>query len=105
MTVSPVQNRAGKTINYVSVHNDVTDQLLAQENNTRLADVTAEVDLTRASRNRLAQIVEDSANEIYVSNADTYRILNANRAARKNPGYTVEESQMLMPWDFVEGLS
>ncbi len=105
LTVSPIKDKSGNTINYVGVQNDITDLLFAREHSTRLADVTAEADLARASRNRLAQIVEDSANEIYVSNADTYKILDVNRAARENLGYTLEESLQLWPWDFVEGLS
>ncbi len=105
LTVSPIRDRMGNTINYVGVQNDVTDQLLAREHSNKLAVVTAEIDSALASRNRLAQIVEESANEIYVSNAETYKILDLNRAARENLGYSLEESQQLMPWDFVEELT
>ena len=105
VTVSPIKDRLGRTINYVGIQNDITDRILAKEQSTRLADVTAEADIARASRNRLAQIVEDSANEIYVTNADTYEMLDVNRAARKNLGYTLEEARQLRPWDFVEGMT
>lgn len=105
LTVSPVKDRMGSTINYVGIQNDVTDQQLAEERITELKVETAEGNQDRATRNRLAQIVEVAMNEIYVSSADTYELLSANQAARKNLGYTEEESQQLMPWDFVEGLT
>ncbi len=57
------------------------------------------------SRTRqFAQIVEDSVNEIYISDAETYQIVHANRAARLNLGYATEEVSSLKPWDFVHGL-
>ena len=37
--------------------------------------------------------------------ANTYKILDANRTARENLGYTLEEMQQLGPSDFVVGLS
>ena len=80
-------------------------QELAQERAIQLAAATSEGDLARASRDRLAQIVENSVDEIYVSDGTTYQILNTNRAARKNLGYCLEESQKLKLWDFVEGLT
>lgn len=105
VAITPIKNRVGKTISYVSVQNDVTDQILAREQISALADVTAKMDLAEASRNRLAQIVEDSVNEIYVANAESYRILDVNRAARENLGYTLNEAQQLMPWDFADAIT
>ena len=69
--------------------------------NTALRDA----EMNRATRNRLAELVEVSTSEIYVADATSFRILNANRAARKNLGYSLEESEKLAPWDFVVGLS
>lgn len=59
----------------------------------------------QASRDRLARIIEDSVNEIYLADADTYQILDTNRAARTNLGYTDDESKELLPWDFVKGIN
>ncbi|ASJ74044.1 hybrid sensor histidine kinase/response regulator [Granulosicoccus antarcticus] len=70
-----------------------------------LASIHREKDKAEASRNRLAQIVEDSVSEIYVADAKSYKILNANRAARENMGYSLEECVDLMPWDFVGDLT
>ena len=53
----------------------------------------------------LAEIVDQSVNEIYVSDATTYRVLEANQASRNNLGYSTEEMNQLMPWDFVQGLN
>lgn len=83
----------------------LADRHLAQERSTQLAAATTEANLARASRDRFALIVENSVNEIYVSDANTYEILNTNRTARNNLGYSVEESLQLMPWDFIEGLT
>lgn len=105
LTISPVMDRDGNTSNFVGVQHDVTEQQLTKDYNTKLAALTAEGDFARASRNRLAQIVEESANEIFVANADTYLMLDVNRAARENLGYSREESLQLGPWDFVVGLT
>ena len=70
-----------------------------------LATINNDREKAQASRNRLAQIVEESVSEIYIADADNYSILNANRAARKNLGYSVEDCQTLMPWDFVEAVT
>jgi len=59
----------------------------------------------QANSNRLAQIIEESVNEIFVADASTYQITSTNRAARDNLGYSREETQNLKPWDFVVGLT
>lgn len=76
-----------------------------QEREQSLADEIQTRQQAQARSDQLARIVENSVNEIYVSDADNYLVLNANRAARENLGYSSEESQQLMPWDFVEGLT
>ncbi len=105
LTVSPVRDSAGNTVSFVGVQQDVSDRYLAHERKTQLTTVSRERELARASRNRLAQLVEDSSNEIYVADADTYQIVNANSSARGNLGYSVEESENLMPWNFVVGVT
>jgi len=44
-------------------------------------------------------------NEIYVCDSDSYHILNMNRSARENLGYSIEESLNLMPFNFVETIT
>lgn len=105
LTVSPVKDSAGKTISFVGVQQNATDRLLAEDRSVRLSKTRQEREQARATRNRLAQIVEDSLNEIYVCSAESYEVLNANRAARENLGYSSGELQHLMPWNFVLGLT
>lgn len=105
LTVSPVKDSAGKTISYVGIQQNVSDRFLAKDRSKQLFETIKEREQARATRNRLAQIVENSAYEIYVRDAESYKILNANRSARENLGYSVDESQQLMPWDIVEGLT
>ncbi|MGQ7845243.1 PAS domain S-box protein [Granulosicoccus sp. 3-233] len=105
LTISPVTDTTGNIGNLVGVMRNVSDRFLAEDRSIRLSRTRQEREQARASRNRLAQIVEDSSNEIYVCDAVSFQILNANRAARNNLGYTIEESQQLFPWDFVEGMT
>ncbi len=105
LTLSPLADAQGNTVSFVCVMRDASDRVLARDRSIRLSRTTEEREQARASRNRLAQIVEDSSNEIYVCDADSFQLLNANRAARDNLGYGMDESQRLMPWDFVEGLT
>lgn len=70
-----------------------------------LAMITKEREKAEASRNRLAQIVEESVSEIYIVEAENYQILNANSAARRNLGYSLEDCQTLFPWDIIESVT
>jgi PAS domain S-box-containing protein len=48
---------------------------------------------------RLARIVEDSANEAYVFDAETLRFVFANRSACENLGYSMDELRAFTPLD------
>ncbi len=61
---------------------DITDRKLAQDEIARFG-----------------RIFEDSLNEIYLFKPDTLRLLHANKGARHNLGYTMEELQELTPLD------
>ncbi|NND90095.1 MAG: PAS domain S-box protein [Granulosicoccus sp.] len=52
---------------------------------------------------RLMDIVEHSINEIYVVDANDFRIVSANRIARINRGYSLQQSDVAFPWDFLPG--
>jgi len=56
-------------------------------------------------QNRLAQILDESANEIYMFDANTLQFLYANAGARRNLGYSFEELQYLRPLDLKFRLS
>jgi len=48
---------------------------------------------------RLGRIIEQSISEIYVFDAKSLRFITANRGARENIGYTVEELKAFTPLD------
>lgn len=52
-----------------------------------------------AERARLGRIVEESIDEVYVFDATTLRFRSANRSARDNLGYTLEELRERTPLD------
>lgn len=51
------------------------------------------------SNERLGQIVEDSASEVYIFSVDDCRFTLVNRGARENLQYSMEELRSLTPWD------
>jgi PAS domain S-box-containing protein len=54
---------------------------------------------------RLGQMIEDSRNEVFVFDAQTLHFKNANRAARNNIGYSLEELTNLTPVDIKPEMS
>jgi hypothetical protein len=68
------------------------------------------IDLTEglrleAERARLGRIIEESIDEVYVFDAATLRFRDANRSARDNAGYTLEELREKTPLDLKPELS
>lgn len=51
------------------------------------------------SAERLGQIVENSATEIYLFSQTTYQFVLVNQGARSNLGYSMRELRSLTPWD------
>ena len=45
------------------------------------------------------QIIENLSSEIIIFNAETLKVLNANKAARKNLGYSLDELLNMIPTD------
>lgn len=68
---------------------------------TELLQLKLEHEQTVAVHRQLAHVVEETANEIYVVEPDTFRITMMNRTARVNLGYTLKESQRLTLQDTV----
>ena len=68
-----------------------------------LSSATDERERALAAQSRLARIVEASLNEVYVVDAESLRLLDANRAARTNLGYSAEEMRRLHLWDVIGG--
>ncbi|MDH3581792.1 MAG: diguanylate cyclase, partial [Hyphomicrobiales bacterium] len=61
--------------------------------------IIAENKNTEIQNHRLARIVEDSINEVYVFDAETLNFIQANASACENLGYTREELVNLTPLD------
>ncbi|MFT7384826.1 MAG: PAS domain S-box-containing protein, partial [Urechidicola sp.] len=59
-------------------------------------DISARVQADRLN-SQLGSIVEDSLNEVYVFDAETFLYTMVNRGARENLGYTLAEMQQLTP--------
>lgn len=67
---------------WVATHEEVTDRIQAE-----------------AMSQRLARIVEDSINEVFVFDAETLKFQQVNKSACNNLGYTMEELSELTPVD------
>ena len=81
-------DKNGDFAGYRGIGRDVTDQV-KKENRLQ----------------SLAQIVEETINEIHVWDATTFRLLDANKSARENLGYTIDEMKHRLPKDFVQGIN
>lgn len=57
------------------------------------------------SNERLGQIVEDSASEVYIFSVDDCRFTLVNRGARENLQFSMEELRDLTPWDLKPEIS
>lgn|GEM_PF-5121849 len=44
-------------------------------------------------------LIEESLNEVYVFEADTLKFVKANRSARENLGYSMDELREMTPLD------
>ncbi len=74
-----IQGKDGKPLVFV-ICEDITEEKLAKER---------EISLGR--------ILEQSQNEIYIIDLETFRYVQANRGARDNLGYTLEELREITP--------
>jgi len=80
--ITPIKNSKGRVTNFIGIQNDVTERVRAEE-----------------ERNHLANIFNESLNEIYVFDSSNYRFINVNRGAKKNLGYSHEELIKMTPLD------
>ncbi len=54
---------------------------------------------------RLGRVLDNAAHEIFIFSVDGYRIMQANRGARRHLGYSTEEMLQLRPLSFMPELS
>ncbi len=62
---------------------------------SELLQLKREHEQTIAVHRQLSHVVEETANEVYVVEPDTFRITMMNRTARTNLGYSLEDSRHL----------
>ena len=87
-TKFPVLDDTGKVTAIGTISNDITDNKRAEL-------------LTQ----RLGRTVEQSLNEIYEFDAETFLFTQANRGARENIGYTMDELKGMTPWNLKPEIS
>ena len=100
----PLRNSDGGSLGILVVLNDEPlDASLQPEDTLQLFAGRAAAELQRlttASANeRLGRIVEDSASETFVFDAETLKFILVNRGARENLGYSMDELRDLTPLD------
>jgi PAS domain S-box-containing protein len=66
-------------------------------------DTSARIEAERMNA-ILGHVVEESFTEIYICDADTNKFISANKAARKNLGFSMTELRNLTPFDLVPAL-
>jgi len=79
---APILDGQGSLIGYRGIDRDIT--VRKQE---------------EAKEAALGRILEESLNEIYIFDAETFLFIEVNRGARENLGYTLEELHRLTPLD------
>lgn len=100
----PVCSSTGKVLGLLAVLNDtrITNietaleaiELFAGRTGAELERIASTTD-----NERLGRIVEESLSEAFIFSAATFRFELANRGARDNLDYSMEELRLLTPWD------
>ncbi|MDQ7090568.1 MAG: PAS domain S-box protein [Methylococcales bacterium] len=80
--IAPIRNEAGIIDHYVAVKDDITKYKEAEEKSTRLG-----------------RVLEESWNEIYMFDPDTLFLIQVNKGARHNLGYSMDELKKLTTVD------
>ena len=80
--IAPIRNEKGVIDHYVAVKEDITKFKEAEEKSTRLG-----------------RVLEESWNEIYMFDPDTLLLIQVNKGARHNLGYSMEELKKLTTVD------
>ena len=80
--IAPIRNEKGVIDHYVAVKEDITKFKEAEEKSSRLG-----------------RVLEESWNEIYMFDPDTLLLIQVNKGARHNLGYSMEELKKLTTVD------
>jgi len=80
--IIPISDENGLVTNFIGILNDVTDKKHKDE-----------------ERHHLAEIFDESLNEIHVFDAKTLKFIKLNNSAQKTLGYTMDELTNMTPID------
>ena len=83
-----VYNEHGQLIALEGFITDITDRVIAEQEQLKLLSV-----------------LDNSFNEIYIFNAETFKFEYANQSALSNIGYSIDELKALMPVDIAPDIS
>lgn len=86
-SVSPLQDSEGRVFGTLGMFHDVNDLKQAQAHATGLA-----------------QVIRESPSEIYIFDAESFRIVEANMGVCDNLGYSRNELLSMTPLDFSQGI-
>lgn len=84
----PIYDQSGKFLGYRGTSIDITDNME-----------------TELLATRLGRVVDEALNEIYIVNIETHRFMFANRRARDNLGYSMNELRDMTILDLCPSLS
>jgi len=84
----PIYDRSGKFLGYRGTSTDITDNME-----------------TELLATRLGRVVDEALNEIYIVDVETHRFMFANRRARDNLGYDMEQLRNMTVLDLCPSLS
>jgi PAS domain S-box-containing protein len=98
----PLHSTDGKLLGLMAIfHDQKIDELLEPRLTLELFAGRAAAELERLATTsvaeRLGRIVEDSASETFIFDAETLKFILVNRGARENLGYSIEELRHLTP--------
>ncbi|TJY35772.1 PAS domain S-box protein [Pontimicrobium aquaticum] len=82
LQITPIKNKKGVVTHFIGILNDITRTKSIEE-----------------ERNHLANIFNESLNEIHVFDAKTLKFINVNYGAQKSLGYTLDEFINMTPID------
>lgn len=71
----------------------------------RVNRIEQQLEVSNSECLRLGRIAEETTNEVYIFNAETLELVQANRAARQNLGYSMDELLELTPIDIKPDIS
>ncbi|MEA1876517.1 MAG: DUF3365 domain-containing protein [Bacteroidota bacterium] len=77
---------------------------LAQTNQDLQNEITIRAE-SEESNTRMGRILDDSLNEIYIFDTESFHFTQVNRGGRENLGYTLEEFKTMTPLDIVPEFS